>query len=124
MNPAREATQINIASTFTDNLISLMSGIHEYERRATEHLRSLSQIADRFYHPPSPLTYSFLKSSRNDLEMYMNSERNQALKERLGVVTLLGHIQRKLVTYGLKRYDPASGLQVAVSCFPLCCYSN
>ena len=58
-------------------------------------------------------TYSNAKHQSEQFNTYKRSEKRRYVKEKTDLESLLGNIQTKVKTYGLRSYNPPNGLQLS-----------
>jgi len=96
-----------------------MLSVHDYERRVTVLLSSISAHLETllalqtFNNPNPPPSYQTLSSLLESFTgNYYRQIRRNWLKEKFELVELLYRIQEKLKTYGLRPYEPSQGFQI------------
>ncbi|SCZ89793.1 BZ3500_MvSof-1268-A1-R1_Chr1-3g01581 [Microbotryum saponariae] len=104
---AQTETEARVIGNFVDNMSSLMSAVHDYERRVGQLLDSFT-IAEQGWSQPLPPQISFvqLKAEQTAVEEFRRTELRAWVTERVDLATLLINIQTKLKTYGLRVYQP------------------
>ncbi|KAL8283147.1 hypothetical protein RQP46_005925 [Phenoliferia psychrophenolica] len=109
---AREETEARIITNFVNNTNSLIMGIHDYERRATAIMDAVANLLnDWLANPPRP-PYAALKELQASFSEHKKTTKREWVKERGDVTALLGHIQTKLRTYGMRGYEPQEGVRL------------
>ncbi|GAA6026519.1 hypothetical protein JCM8202_002814 [Rhodotorula sphaerocarpa] len=109
---AQAETEARVISKFVEEMSELMLAVHDYERRVSELLDSISaQLRSLAKNAPSPSTpYAALKALRTSLRA--STARRAWMKEKVETAQLLGNVRVKLRTYGLRSYEPPEGLRV------------
>lgn len=81
---------------------------------APQILNAIADLLDFWVtNPPSP-PYSALKELQASFVEHKQTTKRLWVKERGDVTALLGHIQTKLRTYGMKGYEPEEGMRLVV----------
>ncbi|GAA5930125.1 uncharacterized protein JCM15063_004723 [Sporobolomyces koalae] len=109
---AQQENESRVISHFVDNMSELMLSVHDYERRVTTLLASISTHLSTLaaLPPPAQTPFPTLKSLLTSFtEAYYLSTRRAWWHEVQDVSELLFRIREKLKTYGLKPYDPVEG---------------
>lgn len=110
---AREETEANILTKFAETMASLLISIHNYEERARAFLEEVQLILTTWSTSPPTAPYSRLKQYQAAFLAHKEVRKRTLLKDKAEVTALLGNIQTKLRTYGLKIYEPEAGLTLA-----------
>ncbi|GAA5865515.1 hypothetical protein JCM1840_001425 [Sporobolomyces johnsonii] len=112
---AQQETEARVISNFVDNMKELMLAVHDYERRVTALLSAISAHLETLHALPAPTSSSY-QTLRSLLAAftspYLATTRRAWLCEKEDTAALLGNVQTKLKTYGLKGYEPAEGLRI------------
>ncbi|SCV68106.1 BQ2448_227 [Microbotryum intermedium] len=104
---AQTETEARVIGNFVDNMSSLMSAVHDYERRVGQLLGSFATSEQKWSQPlPPRFTFAQLKAERISLEDFRRTQLQAWVTERVDLATLLINIQTKLKTYGLRVYQP------------------
>ncbi|KAM0755557.1 actinin-like protein [Meredithblackwellia eburnea MCA 4105] len=109
---AREETEARIINNFVNNTNSLMVSIHDYEKRATAFMTAVASILNEWQHRPPVPPYASLKALQEDFVNHKLTKKRECVKDKADVSALLGHIQTKLRTYGMRGYEPDKGLRL------------
>ncbi|GAA5962747.1 hypothetical protein JCM21900_001185 [Sporobolomyces salmonicolor] len=112
---AQQETEARVISNFVDNMQELMLAVHDYERRVTALLSAISAHLETLHALPAPTSSSY-QTLRSLLAAftspYLTTTRRVWLREKEDTAALLGNVQTKLKTYGLKGYEPVEGFRI------------
>lgn len=95
---------------FAELMQSVWLSRNDYERRARNLLRALSEVQTEWAASMFTGTYTDAKAHSASFNRYKHSTKRSWVTERQDITTLFGNIQTKLRTYGLREYDPPLGL--------------
>ncbi|KAG1745881.1 uncharacterized protein EDB91DRAFT_1119273 [Suillus paluster] len=109
--------QAETVSRRVENFAELMQSVwtsrNDYERRARALLYALSEVQKKWSTSHFTGTYSDAKEQSATFTAYKHTTKRTWVTERQDVTTLLGNIQTKLRTYGLREYIPPPGLALS-----------
>lgn len=95
---------------FAELMQSVWLSRNDYERRARNLLRALSEVQTEWAASMFTGTYTDAKAHSASFNRYKHSTKRSWVTERQDITTLFGNIQTKLRTYGLREYVPPLGL--------------
>ncbi|EIN12862.1 actinin-like protein [Punctularia strigosozonata HHB-11173 SS5] len=95
---------------FAELMQSIWVSRNDYERRARSLLSALSQVQDEWAAVIFTGSYADAKDHSASFAAYKQTTKRQWVTEKQDITTLLGNVQTKLRTYGLKDYVPPKGL--------------
>ncbi|KAI5980717.1 calponin homology domain-containing protein [Pisolithus albus] len=95
---------------FAELMQSVWLSRNDYERRARNLLRALSEVQAEWAASVFAGTYADAKAQSASFHRYKHSTKRNWVTERQDITTLFGNIQTKLRTYGLREYVPSQGL--------------
>ncbi|KIM63382.1 hypothetical protein SCLCIDRAFT_24265 [Scleroderma citrinum Foug A] len=95
---------------FAELMQSVWLSKNDYERRARNLLRALAEVQAEWASSKFTGTYTDAKEQSSSFNEYKHTTKRGWVTERQDVTTLLGNIQTKLRTYGLREYIPPPGL--------------
>ncbi|KAI6027630.1 calponin homology domain-containing protein [Pisolithus microcarpus] len=95
---------------FAELMQSVWLSRNDYERRARNLLRALSEVQAEWTASVFAGTYADAKAQSANFHRYKHSTKRSWVTERQDITTLFGNIQTKLRTYGLREYVPSQGL--------------
>lgn len=95
---------------FAELMQSVWLSRNDYERRARNLLRALSEVQAEWTASVFAGTYADAKAQSASFHGYKHSTKRSWVTERQDITTLFGNIQTKLRTYGLREYVPSQGL--------------
>lgn len=95
---------------FAELMQSVWLSRNDYERRARNLLRALSEVQAEWTASEFAGTYADAKAQSASFHGYKHSTKRSWVTERQDITTLFGNIQTKLRTYGLREYVPSQGL--------------
>lgn len=95
---------------FAELMQSVWLSRNDYERRARNLLRALSEVQAEWTASVFAGTYADAKAQSASFHKYKHSTKRSWVTERQDITTLFGNIQTKLRTYGLREYVPSQGL--------------
>ncbi|KIN99583.1 hypothetical protein M404DRAFT_965491 [Pisolithus tinctorius Marx 270] len=98
---------------FAELMQSVWLSKNDYERRARNLLRALSEVQTEWAASMFTGTYTDAKAHSASFNKYKHSTKRGWVTERQDVTTLFGNIQTKLRTYGLREYVPPLGLALS-----------
>ncbi|KAI0736326.1 actinin-like protein [Fomitopsis betulina] len=109
--------QVETVSRRVEKFAELMHSVwlskNDYERRARELLSGISDIQTRWDAAEFKGTYADAREHSARFTLYKQTTKRAWVTEKQDVTTLLGNIQTKLRTYGLREYVPPSGLALS-----------
>ncbi|KAG1822896.1 calponin homology domain-containing protein [Suillus subaureus] len=95
---------------FAELMQSVWTSKNDYERRARALLHALSEVQKKWSTSCFTGSYTDAKEQSATFTAYKHTTKRTWVTERQDVTTLLGNIQTKLRTYGLREYIPPVGL--------------
>ncbi|KAG6332187.1 hypothetical protein ID866_6902 [Astraeus odoratus] len=95
---------------FAELMQSVWLSKNDYERRARSLLRALAEVQTQWAASKFTGTYADAKEQSASFNKYKHTVKRSWVTERQDVTSLLGNIQTKLRTYGLREYIPPPGL--------------
>ncbi|KAJ8593785.1 hypothetical protein M405DRAFT_785381 [Rhizopogon salebrosus TDB-379] len=98
---------------FAELMRSVWTSKNDYERRARALLYALSEVQQKWSASQFTGTYADAKEQSTAFTTYKHTTKRTWVTERQDVTTLLGNIQTKLRTYGLREYTPPPGLALS-----------
>ncbi|KAG9315739.1 actinin-like protein [Chiua virens] len=98
---------------FAELMQSLWTSKNDYERRARNLLRALTEVQEKWAASKFTGTYVDAKEQSSAFTTYKQTTKRIWVTERQDVTTLFGNIQTKLKTYGLREYVPPVGLALS-----------
>ncbi|OJA17199.1 hypothetical protein AZE42_00212 [Rhizopogon vesiculosus] len=98
---------------FAELMQSVWTSKNDYERRARALLYALSEVQQKWSASQFTGTYADAKEQSTAFTTYKHTTKRTWVIERQDVTTLLGNIQTKLRTYGLREYIPPPGLTLS-----------
>ncbi|KAG0704246.1 calponin homology domain-containing protein [Suillus ampliporus] len=98
---------------FAELMQSVWTSKNDYERRARALLYALSEVQKKWSTSYFTGTYTDAKEQSTAFTTYKHTTKRTWVTERQDVTTLLGNIQTKLRTYGLREYIPPPGLALS-----------
>ncbi|BFZ59316.1 alpha-actinin [Saitoella coloradoensis] len=106
--------KVETAGRRVENFIQMIMSAWEmqssYESRMRALLSVISSIQSHWSTSTFDNSYADAKKQSNDFNEYKKLEKREWVKEKTALESLLGNIQTKLRTYGLKGYEPPEGL--------------
>ncbi|GAA5987273.1 hypothetical protein JCM5350_008126 [Sporobolomyces pararoseus] len=112
---AQQENESKVISNFVENMSELMLSVHDYERRFTSLMSSISAHLETLLALPPPLQtpYPTLQSlSTKFYSTYLPQTRFGWLKEKQSLIGLLFRIKEKLKTYSLRDYEPTEQFRI------------
>ncbi|KAG1885005.1 calponin homology domain-containing protein [Suillus subluteus] len=98
---------------FAELMQSVWTSKNDYERRARALLHALSEVQKKWSTSHFTGSYTDAKEQSATFTTYKHTTKRTWVTERQDVTTLLGNIQTKLRTYGLREYIPPLGLALS-----------
>ncbi|KAG1748735.1 calponin homology domain-containing protein [Suillus lakei] len=98
---------------FAELMQSVWTSKNDYERRASALLHALSEVQKKWSTSRFTGSYTDAKEQSATFTTYKHTTKRTWVTERQDVTTLLGNIQTKLRTYGLREYIPPPGLALS-----------
>lgn len=98
---------------FSELMQSVWTSKNDYERRARALLHALSEVQKKWSTSRFTGSYTDAKEQSATFTTYKHTTKRAWVTERQDVTTLLGNIQTKLRTYGLREYIPPLGLALS-----------
>lgn len=98
---------------FAELMQSVWTSKNDYERRARALLHALSEVQKKWSTSRFTGSYTDAKEQSATFTTYKHTTKRTWVTERQDVTTLLGNIQTKLRTYGLREYIPPLGLALS-----------
>jgi hypothetical protein len=98
---------------FAELMQSVWTSKNDYERRARTLLHALSEVQKKWSTSCFTGSYTDAKEQSATFTTYKHTTKRTWVTERQDVTTLLGNIQTKLRTYGLREYIPPLGLALS-----------
>lgn len=98
---------------FAELMQSVWTSKNDYERRARALLHALSEVQKKWLTSRFTGSYTDAKEQSAIFTAYKHTTKRTWVTERQDVTTLLGNIQTKLRTYGLREYIPPLGLALS-----------
>ncbi|KAG1872379.1 calponin homology domain-containing protein [Suillus subalutaceus] len=98
---------------FAELMQSVWTSKNDYERRARALLHALSEVQKKWSTSHFTGSYTDAKEQSATFTTYKHTTKRIWVTERQDVTTLLGNIQIKLRTYGLREYIPPLGLALS-----------
>lgn len=98
---------------FAELMQSVWTSKNDYERRARALLHALSEVQKEWSTSRFTGSYTDAKEQSATFTTYKHTTKRTWVTERQDVTTLLGNIQTKLRTYGLREYIPPLGLALS-----------
>jgi len=98
---------------FAELMQSVWTSKNDYERRARTLLHALSEVQKKWSTSCFTGSYTDAKEQSATFTAYKHTTKRTWVTERQDVTTLLGNIQTKLRTYGLREYIPPLGLALS-----------
>ncbi|KAG2112287.1 uncharacterized protein F5147DRAFT_684507 [Suillus discolor] len=98
---------------FAELMQSVWMSRNDYERRARALLHALSEVQKTWSTSRFTGSYTDAKEQSATFTTYKHTTKRTWVIERQDVTTLLGNIQTKLRTYGLREYIPPLGLALS-----------
>ncbi|GAA6013171.1 hypothetical protein JCM10207_006193 [Rhodosporidiobolus poonsookiae] len=113
---AQTESEARVISNFVDNMRSLLTAVHDYERRVSALLSGLSthltSHLSRPLPPSSPSSYPTLFALRAAAAEFRSTTRRAWAQEKWDTAELLHSVKEKLRTYGMRGYEAPEGLRV------------
>ncbi|KAJ7132945.1 actin cross-linking [Mycena filopes] len=98
---------------FAELMQSVWVSRNDYERRVRLLLTALTEIQTNWAGASSSGTYSDAKTQSAHFTSYKHTTKRTWVVEKQDLATLIGNVQTKLRTYGLREYVPPPGLSLA-----------
>lgn len=98
---------------FADTVHTAWVMQHDYEKRMRTLHASISELLADWKTAVFTGTYSDAKQQALAFSQFKNGIKREWIREKLAMESLLGNIQTKLRTYGLKGYNPPKELSLA-----------
>ncbi|CAK5284052.1 unnamed protein product [Mycena citricolor] len=106
--------QVETVSRRVEKFAELMQSVwitrHDYERRVRLLLTALDEVQTNWAGSIFTGTYVDAKEQSSDFNAYKHSAKRAWVVEKQDLATLIGNVQTKLRTYGLREYVPPAGL--------------
>lgn len=98
---------------FADMMTSVWTMENDYERRTKELYRAVTALITDWKKSKFTGTYDDAKQQSVVFAQFKSGIKREWIREKMALESLLGNIQTKLKTYGLKNYSPPVGYSLA-----------